>query len=112
MIRPRAGRILMPFSGTHLPFATARTRACSHMTESTLGSTPGAARRFSGDAMAGAPPTRAQLILRWLGRMALTAVALVFVAAVAVYGLSERRFRAGFSVPEHSIAVSEDAASV
>ncbi len=38
--------------------------------------------------------------------------ALVLAAAAAIYGLSERRFRARFSVPEHRVAVSEDAASI
>lgn len=44
--------------------------------------------------------------------MVLAIVGLVFVSGAVVYGVSERRFRARFSVSEHAIAVSEDAATV
>ena len=83
------------------------------MTESTLNSNPrtGESRRDSATAFRN-PPTTARLALRWLGRVALALLAVVLIGAASVYGLSERRFRARFSIPEHSIAVSEDAASV
>jgi len=58
------------------------------------------------------PRATSRAILRWLGRVGLALLAVVLVGAASVYGLSERRFRARFSIPEHSVAVSEDAASV
>lgn len=53
-----------------------------------------------------------RLVGRWLGRVVLVIVGLVFVGGAVVYGVSERRFRARFSVPEHAIGVSDDAALV
>src|SRR5690348_14107693 len=47
-------------------------------------------------------------ILRWLGRVAAALLVLVVVAVGAVYGLSERRFRSGFTVPEHALVVRTD----
>ena len=58
------------------------------------------------------PRTTSRAILRWLGRVVVALLAVVFVAAAGIYGLSERRLRARFSVPEHPTLVSEDAASV
>jgi mono/diheme cytochrome c family protein len=53
-----------------------------------------------------------RIVFRWLGRVTLALVALLLLGAASVYGLSEHRFRARFSLPEHPIAVSEDAASI
>ena len=95
--------VVAPVTQHHL-LSPARTRASSHMTESTF--TREAAPTFQH------PRTTSRAILRWLGRVVLALLAVVLVGAASVYGLSERRFRARFSIPEHSVAVSEDAASV
>lgn len=76
-----------------------------HMTESTLGAqTDSAALARSGRAF--------RVTLRWLGRVAASLLALVVLAIAVVYGVSERRFRARFTVPEHTIAVSHDSATI
>jgi len=57
--------------------------------------------------------TPVRLVVRWIARVVLAVVALLVVAMGGVYGISERRFRTRLSsIPEHPIAVSEDAASV
>ena len=78
--------------------------ACSDMTESTFVQTNSAARVR--------PRTMPRLILRWVGRVGLALLGLVVLAGATVYGVSERRFRARFSVPEHEIAVRQDSATV
>jgi len=93
--------------------ASARSRACNHMSESTFNPTPGTSAAAPGSATGfGKPRGSARVVLRWLGRVALALVALLFVGAASIYGLSERRFRARFAVPEHRIAVSQDSASI
>lgn len=76
------------------------------MTESTLGAQTDSATT----------PVRSRralrVTLRWLGRVAVSLLALVVLASAVVYGVSERRFRARFSVPEHAIAVSQDSAAI
>ena len=87
-------------------------RASSQMNESTLSSTPSglAARR---SARTFQPPhSRARFILRWLGRVAVVVLGLLAAGAAGIYGLSERKLRARFAVPEHRLVVSEDAATV
>ena len=78
------------------------------MTESTFNAatTSGASAHLRKSAS----PVR--IVLRWLGRIAMVLLGVIAVAAAGIYGLSERKFRARFSVPEHRIAVSEDAATV
>ena len=44
--------------------------------------------------------------------MAMALVVLLGVSVASIYGLSERRFRARFLIPEHRIAVSRDSASI
>ena len=56
--------------------------------------------------------TRGQEVLRWLGRVAAVLVALVVLAVGTVYGVSERRMRTRAAVPEHPIAVSQDALTI
>ena len=81
------------------------------MSESTFNSA-GAARP-SGSAVSGANrPGTGRAVLRWLGRIAVALLVLVGLGAASIYGLSERRFRARFAVPEHRIAVAENAASI
>src|SRR5687767_5939932 len=93
--------------------ASARTRACNHMSESMFNPTPGTSAAAPGSASGfGKPAGSARVVLRWLGRVALALVAVLFVGAASIYGLSERRFRARFAIPEHRIAVSEDSASI
>lgn len=54
-----------------------------------------------------------RLIVRWIGRIALSLVGLLVLSAATVYGISERRFRTRLtSIPEHPLTVSEDVASV
>ena len=82
------------------------------MTESILSSTssPRATARRA-PALEG-PPTRARMIARWLGRVAMVMFGLVAVAAAGIYGLSERKLRVRVAVPEHRLAVSQDAATI
>ena len=54
--------------------------------------------------------TRSRRTLRWGARLAAGALALVLVTAGVVYGFSERRIRQRFDVPEHPLAVPDDAA--
>src|SRR6187549_3169648 len=83
------------------------------MSESTFNSTPSTSAARPGSATGfGKPAGSARVVLRWLGRVALALVAVLFVGAASIYGLSERRFRARFAVPEHRIAVSQDSASI
>jgi mono/diheme cytochrome c family protein len=82
------------------------------MTESTLDPDgPSQSRRSSATAIPN-PRTTTRVVLRWLGRVGAVLLAFVLLGAAGVYGASERRIRARFSVPDHSIAVSEDAAIV
>ena len=81
------------------------------MSESTLQSTPAArARNAAETARASRTPLRA--IIRWLGRVVLSLLALVTLAAAGIYGITERRFRARVTVPEHRIAVASDSATI
>lgn len=83
------------------------------MTESTFNTPPGSRQSRIDSAPAFEKPrTTSRAVVRWLGRVVIALLAVLFVAGASIFGLSERRFRARFSVPEHSIAVSEDAASV
>lgn len=83
------------------------------MTESTFDTPPSSGQSRPDSASAyQSPRSTSRAIFRWLGRVVVTVLALVFVAAASVYGISERRFRARFSIPEHSVVVSEDAASI
>jgi mono/diheme cytochrome c family protein len=82
------------------------------MTESTLNSGGPSQSQQSSTTAVGSPRTTTRLVLRWLGRVVAVLLAFVLLGAAGVYGVSERRIRARFSVPEHSIAVSEDAATV
>src|SRR5215217_5796428 len=109
----RAERLkLTPFVGP-TSLASARTRVCNHMSESTFNSTPSTSAAASGSATGfGRPGGSARVVLRWLGRVALALVAVLFVGAASIYGLSERRFQARFAIPEHRIAVSQDSASI
>ena len=56
--------------------------------------------------------TPATAVLRWLGRVVLSLLALLTVAAASVYGITERHFRGRFTVPEHRIAVASDSATI
>ena len=56
--------------------------------------------------------TPARTVLRWLGRVLVSLVALVTLAAASVYGITERRFRSQFTVPEHRIAVATDSVTI
>src|SRR5215211_1112789 len=101
-----------PFVGP-TSLASAWTRACNHMSESTFNSTPSTSAAAPGSATGfGRPGGSARVVLRWLGRVALALVAVLFVGAASIYGLSERRFQARFAIPEHRIAVSQDSASI
>jgi len=53
-----------------------------------------------------------RIVLRWLGRVVSALVVLTVVVVGTVYGLSERRLRARFTVPEHQVAAPEDAESI
>ena len=76
--------------------------------ESTLDSTPSAL----GSAVAPRRRHPARIVVRWLGRVVIALLALAAVGVASIYGLSERRLRSRFAVPEHRIAVSEDAATI
>lgn len=56
--------------------------------------------------------TPATAVLRWLGRVVLSLLALVTVAAASVYGITEHHFRGRFTVPGHRIAVASDSATI
>ena len=51
-------------------------------------------------------------MLRWGARLLAGALSLVLITAGVVYGISERRIRDRFTVPDHAIAVLDDAAAV
>lgn len=51
-------------------------------------------------------------VARWALRIAGGVVALALLAVGTVYALSERRLRAHFDVPAHTLAVPDDAASI
>lgn len=55
---------------------------------------------------------RARTFLRWTARLGVGVLALAVAGAGAVYGLSERRFGARFEVPDHPLAVRDDAATI
>ena len=63
-------------------------------------------------AAAGRPRSRTRTALRWTGRVLAAVVVLILVGAGAVYGLSERRLHARFSLPEHRLDVKSDAATI
>jgi mono/diheme cytochrome c family protein len=83
------------------------------MSESTFNSTPSTSAVAPGSAVASQKPrSTARAVVRWLGRVAVSLLVLLVVGAASIYGLTERRFRSRFAIPDHPIAVSEDAASV
>jgi mono/diheme cytochrome c family protein len=51
-------------------------------------------------------------MLRWLGRVVATLLVLVVVAVGTVYGVSERRLRSSFTVPDHALAINTDSATI
>lgn len=51
-------------------------------------------------------------VLRWTARAVVGLVAVLVVGAGTVYGLSERRLRARFAVPDHPLDVRGDSATV
>lgn len=51
-------------------------------------------------------------VFRWAARIGAAVLALIVVAAGAVYGFSERRMRARFDVPTHALAVRTDPATI
>jgi mono/diheme cytochrome c family protein len=75
------------------------------MSESTIQSTSAATPALT-------TRTPARLLLRWLARVVLSLLALLTVATTSIYGVSERRFRGQFTVPEHRIAISSDSATI
>src|SRR5687767_9362569 len=83
------------------------------MSESTYKPVSGRASSATGSpTLSLEPSTRARAILGWLGRVAMVLLGIVALGAAGVYGLSERKLRARFSIPEHTLAVSQDAASI
>ena len=54
----------------------------------------------------------ARTVLRWGGRIAIGAVALVFIVAAVAYGLSEVRMARTYAVADHSITPRTDSASL
>lgn len=58
----------------------------------------------------GRRPGRA--LVRWLGRAVAALLVLIVVMVGAVYGLSERRLRSTFTVPEHELTVRNDSATI
>jgi mono/diheme cytochrome c family protein len=55
---------------------------------------------------------RARTILRWGGRIAVGAIALVLIVAALAYGLSEFRMGRTYAVPDHPITPRTDSASL
>ncbi len=49
---------------------------------------------------------------RWTARVGATVLVLLVVGGATAYGVSERRLRARFAVPDHSVVVQEDSATV
>ena len=58
------------------------------------------------------PRSRLRTVARWSLRLAASAVALVLVAATAIYGLSSRDLSAHFEVPAHPLVVPTDSAAI
>ena len=81
------------------------------MPESTFNSAPAAPSHGSAATNA-TRPGAARALLRWIGRVAVALFVLLAVGAASIYGLSERRFRGRFAVPEHRIAVAENAGAI
>ena len=54
----------------------------------------------------------ARTVLRWGGRIAIGAVALVLIVAAVAYGLSEVRMGRTYAVADHSITPRTDSASL
>ena len=73
-----------------------------HMSENTITAQPSSTRATS--------PLRATL--RWIGRIVVGLLALIVVAVGVIYGITERRFRTTFTVPEHTLSVSTDSAAI
>src|SRR5690349_17163184 len=57
-------------------------------------------------------PRSGRAVLRWLGRVVAALLVLIVVAVGTVYGVSERRFRSTFTLPEHPLVVSQDSATI
>jgi len=53
-----------------------------------------------------------RVVLNWLGRIVTGLLVLVVVAAGMIYGITQRRFASRFQVPEHSIAIANDSATI
>ena len=81
------------------------------MPESTFNSAPVAPTHGSAATNASRPGA-GRAVLRWLGRIAVALLVLLAVGVATVYGVSERRFRGRFTVPEHRIAVAENAGAI
>ena len=72
------------------------------MLESTITAQPSSTRSGS--------PLRS--VLKWLGRTVIGLLALVVIALGVIYGITQRRFAARFDVPEHTLAVASDSATI
>ena len=72
------------------------------MLESTITTRPSSTRT----------PNSLRVGIKWLGRVVIGLLALVVVAAGVVYGITQRRFAARFTVPEHTLAVANDSATI
>jgi mono/diheme cytochrome c family protein len=50
--------------------------------------------------------------VKWVARVVVGVLVLAVVAAGVIYGITQRRFAARFTVPEHSLAVASDSATI
>jgi mono/diheme cytochrome c family protein len=72
------------------------------MTESTLAAQPSSTR--TGNSL--------RSILKWLGRVVVGLLAVIVVVLGLIYGVTQRRFAQRFTVPEHTLAVATDSATI
>src|SRR5262245_46474225 len=79
-----------------------RTRARTHMLESTITAQSSSTRTGN--------PLRS--VLKWVLRVVVALLVLIVAAVGVIYGITQRRFTARFDVPEHMVAVASDSATI
>ena len=58
------------------------------------------------------PRNSLRVVLKWIGRVVVGLLGLVIVAVGVIYGITQRRFASRFTVPEHTLAIASDSATI